>query len=288
MTSKGSPGVLTYPGGDIPFGPGQPILCVNDQMGYLKEEEEYRLELQAGKFDLLIEHARKGMALGLNVVNIQLMDHRLDEKALFPEAVNAIHTATGCCVGIDTRDPELVDAGLAAYPYKAMCNAVTGEWKSLETMLPIIAKHGAAIGTALVDEKGVPETAKERLRVARRIVEAAEEHGIPREDVMIDAICLPAGLHFDNLRITLETIKLIREELGVPTLLGVSNAGFMMPESGYLDLGYFIAAMSWGLDVAMIDPFTPALPWLANAMDFMMGVDEAGKGYLDYYRSTQT
>ena len=149
-------------------------------------------------------------------------------------------------------------------------------------MLPIIAKHGAAIGTALVYEQGIPQTVKERVYVARRIVEMAEEHGISRQDVMIDAICLPSGVAADSMRVTLETLKAFHDELGVPTLLGISNAGFMMPNPRMIDLAYLIAGISWGLDVAMIDPFTPYLPWLARTMDFLTGIDPYAQEYLAY------
>ncbi len=105
---------------------------------------------------------------------------------------------------------------------------------------------------------------------------------------MIDAVCLPAGVMLDSMRTTLQTIKAIREELGVPTLLGISNAGHMMPNPRMLDLAYFIASASWGLDVAMIDPYTPHLAWLRPAVDFLMGTDLYAKGYLDHYRANRS
>jgi 5-methyltetrahydrofolate--homocysteine methyltransferase len=209
------------------------------------------------------------------------------ERELVPKAVQVIYEATGCCIAVDSRDPEVVDLALAAYPHKAMCNSVNGEWPNLKSMLPVIAKHGAAIGTALVYENGIPQTVAERLTVARRIVTMAEEHGISRRDVMIDAVCLPAGVAPDSMRVTLETLRALHEELGVPTLLGISNAGFMMPKPRLIDLAYFVAGVSWGLDVAMIDPFTPYLPWLTHAMDFLTGIDPYAQEYLAYYRASR-
>jgi 5-methyltetrahydrofolate--homocysteine methyltransferase len=262
---------------------------VNDQCGYYYERLDVLGELHQRRFDSLIDLARRGMELGLHVFNVQLMAPSLIDRQrdLVPQAVRAIYEATGCCIAVDARDPETVDLALAAYPHKAMCNSVNGELSNLETMLPVIAKHGAAIGTALVYEGGIPQTVEERLFVARRIVEAAEAHGIPRQDVMIDAVCLPAGVVPDSMRVTLQTIRALHEELGVPALLGISNAGFMMPNPRMIDLGYFVAAAAWGLDVAMIDPFTPHLPWLRLVMDFLTGVDPYAKGYLDYYRATR-
>lgn len=281
------PGSLSYPGGVIPFGLGQPVLCVNDQCGYYYQRPEVLAELHQGRFDSLIKLAKDGLDLGYPVFNVQLMEPSLidRERELVPAAAAEIYRATGCCIAVDSRDPEVVDRALSAYPYKAMCNSVNGEMANLKSMLPVIAKHGAAAGTALVDEKGVPQTVEERLFVARRIVKLAEEHGIPRQDVMIDAVCLPAGVVPDSMRVTLETLKAFHEELGVPTLLGISNAGFMMPNARIIDMAFFIAAVSWGLDVAMIDPFTPYLPWLSRTMDFLTGVDPYAGEYLVYYRA---
>ena len=288
MDKNCPPGALSYPAGTIPFGPGQPILCVNDQCGYYYERPDVLAELQAGRFDSLIKLAQAGLDMGFPVFNVQLMEPTLidHERELVPQAVSEIYAATGCCIAVDSRDPEVVDLALAVYPHKAMCNSVNGEWRNLKSMLPVIAKHGAAIGTALVYEQGIPQTVAERLFVARRIVQMAEDYGIPRQDVMIDAVCLPAGVAPDSMRVTLETLKVLHEELNVPTLLGISNAGFMMPNARIIDLAYFISAVSWGLDVAMIDPFTPYLPWLSRTMDFLMGLDPYAQEYLAYYRAT--
>ena len=100
-------------------------------------------------------------------------------------------------------------------------------------------------------------------------------------------MCLPAAVAPGSLTVALETIRAVREELGVPVLLGISNAGFMMPNPRLIDLAYFIAGASWGLDVAMIDPFTPYLEWLSPALDFLLGTDPAARGYLGVYRSAK-
>jgi 5-methyltetrahydrofolate--homocysteine methyltransferase len=283
------PGALSYPGGTLPFGPGRPTLLVNDQCGYYYERPEVLAELRTGHFDSLIRLARDGMALGLPVFNVQLMEPNLidRERELVPAAVAAIFEATGCCIAVDARDPVTVDRALAAYPHKALCNSINGEWQNLEAMLPVVARHGAAIGSALVYENGVPKTVEERLFVARRIVSAAEAHGIPRQDVIIDAVCLPSSVAPDTMQVTLQTLRALHEDLGVPTLIGNSNAGFMMPNPRLVDLACFVASVSWGLDVAMIDPFTPLLPWMAKAMDFLMGTDPYGRGYLSAYRAAQ-
>lgn len=286
MTWHPPAGALSNAAGVIPFGPDVATLCVNDQCGYACERPEVQAELEEGCFDSLVELARVGVELGLPVFNAQLMAPGLAalERGLLPRLVEAVYAATGACIAVDSRDPQAVDAALTAYPHKALCNSVTDEHENLRVMLPIITRHGAAIGTGLVYEGGVPQTVQERLMVARRIVEAAEAHGIPAADVLIDAVCLPASVAPGSMRVTLETLKALHEELGVPTLLGISNAGHLMPQPRMLDLAFFAAAVTWGLDVAMIDPRTPLLPWITRGLDFLTGVDPAGKGYLNYFR----
>jgi 5-methyltetrahydrofolate--homocysteine methyltransferase len=283
------PGALTNAQGCIPFGAGAPTLCVNDQCGYECERPPVQAELCEGRFDSLIRLAATGVDLGLPVFNAQLMAPEIIhlERRLLPRLVEAVYASTGACIAVDSRDPHTVDAALGAYPHKALCNSVNGERENLQAILPIAARHGAAIGTALVYEGGVPQTVQERLLVARRIVEAAEAHGIPREDVLIDAVCLPSSVVPDSMRVTLETLKAVHEELGAPTLLGISNAGHLMPQPRMLDLAFLAAAVSWGLDVAMIDAQTPLLPWITRGLDFLMGADPYAKAYLAYYRATR-
>lgn len=279
------PGTLSYPGGLLPFGIGKPTLLVNDQIGYAYYRPEVAEELRRGCFDSLLDLVQAGQAVGIQVVNVQLMEPSLDECDLVPRVVAALYETTGCAIAVDSRRPEIVERALAAYPYKALCNTVTGEPEVLEAMLPIIAKYGAAVGTALVHPMGVPETVEDRLAVARRIVEAAEAHGIPREDVMIDGVCLPSAVMPDTMRTTLRTLQALHEELGVPTLLGISNAGYGLPNPTVVDLAFLLAAVSWGLDVAMVNPATPCLADAAPAIDFLMGTDRYAQRFLRRYRA---
>jgi 5-methyltetrahydrofolate--homocysteine methyltransferase len=289
MSTSETKGAVTTPQGTVPFGSGQPTLCVNDQCGYLIEREDVQQELLQEDFSSLIRLAEDGKKKGLTIFNVQLMAPALmeEERRLFPKVVKTIYEETGCGIAVDTKDPEVLDAALSIYPYKALCNCINGERKSLDTMLPIIAEHGGAAGTALVDEEGIPDTLERRLEVGRRIVSAAEHYGIPREDTILDAVCFPSGAVPDSMRLTLRTLRAFKEELNVPTLLGSSNAGFMMPYPLLIDSVYFIAAVPWGLDVAMISPYTPNIEWHREIIDFLTGIDPYATRYLALYRRSQ-
>jgi 5-methyltetrahydrofolate--homocysteine methyltransferase len=132
---------------------------------------------------------------------------------------------------------------------------------------------------------GMPKTVEGRLAEARVIVEAAEVQGIPREDIVIDAICLASAAEPASMKVTLETLSALHRELGVTTLLGIGNAGFGMPDQTRVDLAYLLAAIPWGLDAALVDPATPGLVEGARAVDFLTGNDPFGKRYIDHYRA---
>jgi 5-methyltetrahydrofolate--homocysteine methyltransferase len=253
-------------------------------MGYVCEEKIHQERLKENDFSLIVQLVKEGMKRGSEVFNIQLMHPSLDEEYLFPRVMEKVLEETSCAIAIDSRNIKIIEEALKIYPYKAMCNCVNGEKSNLKEMLPVIAKYGGAIGTALVDEDGIPQTVKERVKVGKVIVEAAEAYGIPREDVILDAVCLPIGVVPDSAQTTLETIKAFREVLGVSSLLGVSNAGFMMPNPRVIDLTFYISAVAWGLDVAMIDPKTPNLELIKKTSDLLMERDSYAKQYLKYCR----
>ncbi|MEL7608682.1 MAG: dihydropteroate synthase [Bacillota bacterium] len=282
-------GTITNPRGDaLAFGKDAPVLYVNDRSGYLCERPEVIAQLQAGKMDTLLASLSLGLEKGALVFNAQLMRHELDEAKLLPVLVEQIMRVPEAFVCVDTRNPKIAEECLKLYsPGKALCNFINGEEENLKTLLPIAAKYGGALGTALVDDKGIPDTLPERLRVAKKIIGAAESLGIPREDIAMDAVCLPAGICFGSARLSLETMRAFEEELGVPTLLGVSNVGHMMPNPGVLETVLCILAAGYHLGVAMVDPEMPHFEWMLNSVNFLMGFDESGAGYLEHYRATK-
>lgn len=286
MNRNALPGTLTFSEGEVPFGTGTPVLCVNDQCGYLIEEESVRRQILEHDFSSLLKLAGDGRSKGMDIFNVQLMVPGLieHEKELLPAIIAALTARTGCGIAVDTRDPAALEEALRAYPYKALCNCVNGEKECLEKMLPVIAEYGGAVGTALVDETGIPDTLAGRLRMGERIANAAEKEGIARRDIILDAVCFPAGAVPDSMRLTLHTLKAFKEELGVSTLLGISNAGFGMPNPLMIDSVYFTAAASWGMDLAMISPYTPDIDWLRETVSFLTGSDPYASGYLSLYR----
>jgi 5-methyltetrahydrofolate--homocysteine methyltransferase len=184
---------------------------------------------------------------------------------------------------IDSSVIEALEAGLSAYEGKALVNSVTGEDERLEAILPLVARHGAAvIGLANDDEIRIdPE---DRLAIARKIVSAAGDHGLPPEDVVIDALAMPIGAEPRAVTAFIETTRLIREELGVNTTCGASNTSFAMPERHAIGATFLAIAQSHGLTSAIMDARSPQCVDAVRASDLLLGRDEWGARWIARYR----
>lgn len=281
---------LTSRHGELTFGPGLPVVLINGQVHPLSKKPQMVADLQQGNVDAIVALARAGQAAGMDIADILIQHPALDEVALLPRLAVAVHEATGSPIALDSRHPAALEAALAAlHPYKALINSVTAERASLETLLPIAARHHAAIiGMPIGDRHGMPKDVEGRMDEARVILDAAARHGIPQDDVVMDAICLAAAVEPGSMLVTLETLRRFHEELGVATVLGVGNAGHGMPKRLQIELAYLLAAIPWGLDAAIIDPRMPLLIEETRAADFLSARDPYGLRYIKHYRTTKS
>jgi 5-methyltetrahydrofolate--homocysteine methyltransferase len=271
------------------FGPGLPTILINDQLRVMDQRRDVLADLREGRIDTFLDLARFGQQVGVDMVDILVCYLDLDEVSLLPRIAVAVHEEVGCPISLDSRNPEALDAALAAlHPYKALVNSVTAERDSLEAILPVVKRYGAAVvGMPMGHQHGLPRTVEGRLAESRVIIEAAEQAGIPREDVVIDAICLATAAEPDSLGVTLETLRALDKELGVTTMLGIGNAGYGMPRQTVIDLAYLQAAVPCGLDAALVDPSTAGLIEGVRAIDFLAGNDPYGSRYIIHYRATR-
>jgi len=278
---------LTSRSGKVSFGAGLPVALVNDQLRVMDQKPEILAELKEGRIDHLLSLARLGQETGTDMVDILVNYPGIDEVALLPKIAVAVHDAIGCPIWLDSRHPEALRAALSALqPFKAIVNSVTAEDASMASLLPIAAEFNAAVvGMPIGDTHGLPKNADGRIAEAEVILERAARHGIPKDDVVIDAICLASSAEPGSMAVTLETLRRLHDELGVATILGIGNAGHGMPTPTHIDLAYLIAAVPWGLDSALVDPHTPHLIEETRAIDFLTGRDAYGMGYIRHYRT---
>src|SRR5205814_3745370 len=202
--------------------------------------------------------------------DVNVGDPLADEVGLMAQAVPLVQGLTEQPLCIDSSVIEALEAGLAAYQGKALVNSVTGEDERLELILPIVARHGAAV-IGLANDDEIPMDPRRRLEIARKIVLAAGDHGIPPENVVIDPLAMPVGALPEAVNLFLETVRLIRDDLGVNMTCGASNTSFGLPGRHTLGAGFLAIATSHGLTSAIMDARAPACVEAVRAADFLLG-----------------
>jgi 5-methyltetrahydrofolate--homocysteine methyltransferase len=210
----------------------------------------------------------------------------VDEAELLANMLKLIQDTTELPICIDSSVIEALEAGLDVYEGKALVNSVTGEDERLEEILPLVAKHGAAVIGLANDETGIPETPQQRLEIATKIVSAAGDHGIPPEDVVIDPLAMTVGADTEAVTTTLEAIRVIRDNLGVNMCLGASNVSFGLPERHVLNAAFLPMAMAAGLTSAIMST-APVCVDAVRAADLLLGHDPWGGNWIAAHRARQ-
>ena len=220
---------------------------------------------------------------GAQVLDVNVGLPGLDEPALMEQVVKAIQSVVDLPLQLDSSDPAALERGLRACSGKPLVNSVNGEEKVLRAVLPLCKKYGAAVIGLTLDEQGIPPDAEGRVRIARRIYGAALAAGIPPEDIYIDCLTLTASAQQENVMHTLYALKACKEQLGVKTVLGVSNVSFGLPCRDHLNATFLTLAMAYGLDLAIVNPNVPAMMGAVDAYRVLTGRDVKSAAYLARY-----
>ena len=218
--------------------------------------------------------------LGADILDVNVGLPELDEPAVMAEVVTALQAVTGCPLQIDTTDPNAMERALRLYNGKPMLNSVNGKAEVLESVLPIAKKYGAVVVGLTLDENGIPETAEGRLAIARRIAEACDRHGVPRRDLVIDPLCMTVSTDSENANVTLEAVAAVRREMGLHTVLGVSNVSFGLPQREEINAFFFAQALRMGLSAGIVNPLSQKLMDAAACHNALAGVDGNCAAYI--------
>lgn len=211
-------------------------------------------------------------------VNVGLPD--IDEKGMMADVVRAVQEVCALPLQIDASKPEVLESGLRAVNGKAMINSVSGKEDMLRDVLPLVAKYGGVIAGLTLDDQGIPDTAEGRLQIAEKIVTACLAHGIPKKDIVIDPLCMTISADSQAANTTLEALRLIKEKLGVKTMLGVSNISFGLPNRQMVNTAFFTLALKAGLDFAIINPGSDLMMSAYDATLLLNGQDEGARRYI--------
>jgi 5-methyltetrahydrofolate--homocysteine methyltransferase len=269
----------------VVIGPDQPFCVIGERINPTGRKA-FQAELQAGDLSRLETDVAEQVAGGADMLDVNVGDPLADEVALMGHAVPIVQGLCDLPLCIDSSIIEALEAGLAAYQGKALVNSVTGEDERLEAILPTVARHGAAV-IGLANDDEIPMEPERRLEVAKKIVSVAGDHGIPPEDVIIDPLAMPIGAEPRAVNLFIETLHLLREELGVNTTCGASNTSFGLPGRHTLGAAFLAVAQSHGLTSAIMDARRDETVEAVRATDFLLGRDEWGAAWIRRYRERQ-
>ncbi|CAB4744065.1 MAG: methyltetrahydrofolate cobalamin methyltransferase [Actinobacteria bacterium] len=278
--------VLTSPGQTVTIGHDQPFCIIGERINPTGRKK-FQLQLREGDLSAIEKDVHDQIAGGANVLDVNMGVPLTDEPVLLAKAITLIQSITDTPICIDSSIIEALQAGLETYQGKALVNSVTGEDERMDLVLPLIKKHGAAIIALPNDETGIPATAAERMIITEKIVRAVEKHGIPLEDLVIDPLAMTVGADPEAVKITLETIYLIREKWGLNMTLGASNISFGLPYRHALNAAFLPAAMSHGLTSAVMDSRTPLIVESVRAADLLLGLDPWGSNWITRFRAME-
>ncbi len=236
--------------------------------------------LREGDMEYILEQAAEQADAGADILDVNVGLPGLDEPAKMAETVKAVQSVTDLPLQIDASDPAAIEAGLRAVCGKAIVNSVNGEAAVLERVLPLVKKYGAAVVGLAMDENGIPPTAEGRFQIAARILQAAVQHGIPKEDVFIDCLTLTVSAEQDKARETLRAVQMVREKLGLHCVLGVSNISFGLPGRDQLTAGFLTLALAHGLDLPIVNPNRPAIMDAIRVFNVLYGRDPNAEAYI--------
>lgn len=211
-------------------------------------------------------------------INVGLPE--IDEPMLMEEAVTGIQAIIDLPLQIDTSDTEAMERGLRYYNGKPMLNSVNGKKESMEQVFPIAKKYGAVLVCLCLDEDGIPETVEGRLQVAEKIVKTAAQYGIPKKNLVMDALVLTISTGKDNANVTLEAMRRIRYEMGLHTVLGVSNISFGLPERSRINTAFFTMAMNNGLSAGIVNPSSEPMMSAYYSFNALIGEDDQCSAYI--------
>ena len=224
---------------------------------------------------------------GAQVLDVNAGLPGIDEAATLEHLVKDLQAITDLPLQLDSSNPEALSRALRIYNGKPIVNSVNGEQKTLDTILPLCKKYGAAVVGLALDEHGIPADAEGRFAIAKRIAAAANAAGIPNEDIYIDCLTLTASAQQEGAVQTLEALTRCKKELGVRTVLGVSNISFGLPCRGYLNTTFLTMAMAAGLDLAIMNPNTPEMMAAVRAYRVLTSQDKQSSDYVAAYADVQ-
>ena len=236
-------------------------------------KSKFKAALRENNMDYIISEAVGQEESGAVMLDVNVGLPEIDEIDFLTRAVKEIQSVSSLPLQIDTSNPLALESAMRIYNGKPLVNSVSGKEESIKAVFPLVKKYGGAVIALTLDESGIPETAEGRYEIAKRIVERAEEYGIDRRDIIVDPLCLTVSSDKNAPRVTLDSIRLIKEGLGVKTSLGISNVSFGLPGRDFVTSTFFALALSLGLDAVIMNPYSSEMMKVYYSYNALCGLD---------------
>ncbi len=246
-------------------------------------KKRFQQALREGDMNYVLEQAVSQAEAGAQILDVNVGAPGVDEPVLMEQVVKALQSVTSLPLQLDSSNVEALARGLRVYNGKPIVNSTNGEPEKLAAILPLCKKYGAAIVGLAIDEKGIQPKAADRVVIARRITEAALAAGIPREDIYIDCLTLTASAQQEDVLATVQALEACKKELGVRTVLGVSNISFGLPCRTYLNTTFLTMAMYAGLDLAIMNPSSEEMMAAVYAYNVLTNRDKQSTKYIERF-----
>jgi len=243
----------------------------------------FKEALKRRDLDYIMRQAIEQTNAGAEILDVNVGLPDIDEKDMMLAAVDAVQSVTDAPLQIDTTETDVLEAALRTVSGKPIVNSVNGEDAKLDTVLPLVKKYGAAVVGLTLDENGIPKTAEARFAIAEKILSRALSYGIPKSDVYIDCLTLTASAEQEGASETLRAVRMVKEKLGLKTVLGVSNISFGLPNRELVNSTFLTMAMQCGLDLPIINPNIAAMSGAVRAYRLLSGYDKNGTDFIAAY-----
>ena len=244
-------------------------------------KSKLKAALREDNMNYILSEAVTQEEAGVHILDVNVGLPEIDEKLMMKKTVEAVQAVTNVPLQIDSVSPDVLEAVMRIYNGKPLVNSVNGEEDKLSKILPLVKKYGGAVIALTIDENGIPETAEERVEIAKKIIDRAKEYGIDKKDIIVDPLALTISSNTNNAFVTLEAVRLIRN-MGICTSLGVSNISFGLPHRERINSVFFAQALETGLDCAIMNPFAKDMMDVYYAHKVLHNMDEACGEYIAY------
>ena len=250
-------------------------------------KKKFKQALRDNDIEYILQEGLHQENSGAHILDVNVGLPEIDEPAMMAQVIKRLQSVTSLPLQIDTTDPAALETGMRLYNGKPMVNSVNGKKESIETVFPLVRKYGGVLVALVLDEDGIPDNAEGRIRIARRIYEAADRYGVPREDIVIDGLAMTISSDTSSALVTLETLRRVREELHGHTILGVSNISFGLPRRALINSYFLAMALQSGLSAAIMNPGNEDMMDAYRAYCALADLDPQCMRFIETYAGTQ-